>query len=101
MGTPALNVNILYIPNMQAQQIPINIINKESLKFDNIVSQTHFKFCPLTLLCSTANNREEVELFLAPLEPEYCVEQAMNAILIDQPLVCIPRLTYLPFLSRA
>ncbi|KAG7244660.1 hypothetical protein INR49_029679 [Caranx melampygus] len=25
----------------------------------------------------------------------------MNAILIDQPLVCIPRLTYLPFLSRA
>uniref|UniRef100_A0A673Y989 Retinol dehydrogenase 20 n=1 Tax=Salmo trutta TaxID=8032 RepID=A0A673Y989_SALTR len=34
-------------------------------------------------------------LFLAPLEPEYCVEQAMNAILIDQPLVCIPRLTYL------
>lgn len=56
---------------------------------------------PLTLLCSAATNREEVELFLAPLEPEYCVEQAMNAILIDQPLVCIPRLTYLPFLSRA
>ncbi|XP_008284131.1 retinol dehydrogenase 10 isoform X2 [Stegastes partitus] len=45
--------------------------------------------------------REEVELLLPPLEPQYCVEQAMNAILIDQPLVCIPRLTYLPFLSRA
>ncbi|XP_076013009.1 retinol dehydrogenase 10-A [Genypterus blacodes] len=45
--------------------------------------------------------REEVELILPPLEPQYCVEQAMNAILIDQPLVCIPRLTYLPFLSRA
>ncbi|XP_074501688.1 retinol dehydrogenase 10-A [Sebastes fasciatus] len=45
--------------------------------------------------------REEVELVLPPLEPQYCVEQAMNAILIDQPLVCIPRLTYLPFLSRA
>ncbi|KAF7662943.1 hypothetical protein LDENG_00223560 [Lucifuga dentata] len=43
--------------------------------------------------------REEVELILPPLEPQYCVEQAMNAILIDQPLVCIPRLTYLPFLS--
>ncbi|XP_060925130.1 retinol dehydrogenase 10 [Limanda limanda] len=45
--------------------------------------------------------REEVELVLPPLDPQYCVEQAMNAILIDQPLVCIPRLTYLPFLSRA
>ncbi|KAL6112029.1 uncharacterized protein ACO6RY_08877 [Pungitius sinensis] len=45
--------------------------------------------------------REEAELFLPPLEPQYCVEQAMNAILVDQPLVCIPRLTYLPFLSRA
>ncbi|XP_047438828.1 retinol dehydrogenase 10-A [Mugil cephalus] len=45
--------------------------------------------------------REEVELLLAPLDPQYCVEQAMNAILIDQPLVCIPRLTYLPVLSRA
>uniref|UniRef100_A0A3B4B2Q7 Short-chain dehydrogenase/reductase 3 n=1 Tax=Periophthalmus magnuspinnatus TaxID=409849 RepID=A0A3B4B2Q7_9GOBI len=43
---------------------------------------------------------EEVELVLAPLEPQYCVEQAMNAILIDQPLVCIPRLTYLPVLFR-
>ncbi|CAB1354022.1 unnamed protein product [Coregonus sp. 'balchen'] len=45
--------------------------------------------------------RDEVALFLAPLEPRYCVEQAMNAILIDQPLVCIPRLTYLPVISRA
>ncbi|KAF1391763.1 hypothetical protein PFLUV_G00045460 [Perca fluviatilis] len=45
--------------------------------------------------------REEVELLLPPLEPQYCVEQAMNAILVDQPLVCIPRLTYLPFLCRA
>ncbi|XP_056315118.1 retinol dehydrogenase 10 [Danio aesculapii] len=45
--------------------------------------------------------REEVELILPPLEPLYCVQQAMNAILIDQPLVCIPRLTYLPFLARA
>ncbi|XP_077386180.1 retinol dehydrogenase 10-A [Festucalex cinctus] len=45
--------------------------------------------------------REEVELVLPPLEPQYCVEQAMNAILIDQPLVCIPRLTYLPVLFRA
>ncbi|KAJ3603097.1 hypothetical protein NHX12_030841 [Muraenolepis orangiensis] len=45
--------------------------------------------------------REEVEMILPPLDPQYCVEQAMNAILIDQPMVCIPRLTYLPFLSRA
>lgn len=40
-------------------------------------------------------------MLLSPLEPQYCVEQAMNAILIDQPLVCIPRLTYLPVISRA
>ncbi|CAG06953.1 unnamed protein product, partial [Tetraodon nigroviridis] len=45
--------------------------------------------------------REEVEVLLPPLEPQYCVEQAMNAILVDQPLVCIPRLTYLPVISRA
>ncbi|XP_005724553.1 retinol dehydrogenase 10-A isoform X2 [Pundamilia nyererei] len=45
--------------------------------------------------------REEVELLLPPLEPQYCVEQAMNAILVNQPLVCIPRLTYLPVLFRA
>lgn len=53
------------------------------------------------LLSSASATREEVELILPPLEPQYCVEQAMNAILIDQPLVCIPRITYLPVLSRA
>lgn len=52
-------------------------------------------------LSFVAPTREEVEMLLPPLEPQYCVEQAMNAILIDQPLVCIPRLIYLPFLSRA
>lgn len=40
-------------------------------------------------------------MILPPLQPQYCVEQAMNAILIDQPLVCIPRMTYIPYLSRA
>lgn len=59
----------------------------------------------LAFLCChpppTHTHREEVEMLLSPLEPQYCVEQAMNAILIDQPLVCIPRLTYLPVISRA
>ncbi|KAJ8378967.1 hypothetical protein AAFF_G00232610 [Aldrovandia affinis] len=45
--------------------------------------------------------RDGMENLLPPLEPNYCVQQAMNAILVDQPLVCIPRITYLPFLSRA
>ncbi|KAG9332672.1 hypothetical protein JZ751_014770 [Albula glossodonta] len=45
--------------------------------------------------------RDEMENVLPALEPHYCVKQAMNAILVDQPLVCIPRMTYLPFLSRA
>ncbi|XP_035237336.1 retinol dehydrogenase 10-A [Anguilla rostrata] len=45
--------------------------------------------------------RNELENFLPALEPNYCIQQAMNAILTDQPLVCIPRMMYLPFLSRA
>ncbi|XP_062324616.1 retinol dehydrogenase 10 [Osmerus eperlanus] len=45
--------------------------------------------------------RDEAELFLSPLDPLYCVEEAMNAILIDQPMVCIPRITYLAYICRA
>ncbi|XP_063072577.1 retinol dehydrogenase 10 [Engraulis encrasicolus] len=45
--------------------------------------------------------REEAELVLSALDPVYCVKQAMNAILIDQPLVCIPRITYIPVIARA
>ncbi|XP_036388009.1 retinol dehydrogenase 10-B-like [Megalops cyprinoides] len=45
--------------------------------------------------------REELQSFIPPLEPLDCVQQAMNAILADQPMVCIPRVMYLPFLSRA
>ena len=52
-------------------------------------------------LLSGAPSRGEAELFLSPLDPLYCVEEAMNAILIDQPMVCIPRLTYLPYICRA
>ncbi|XP_041945448.1 retinol dehydrogenase 10 [Alosa sapidissima] len=45
--------------------------------------------------------REEAELFLSAQDPVYVVQQAMNAILIDQPLVCIPRLTYIPYIAKA
>ncbi|XP_056462456.1 retinol dehydrogenase 10-A-like [Gadus chalcogrammus] len=65
---------------------------KTTLVCPYIVDTGMFKGCKI---------RDEVEMILPPLDPQYCVEQAMNAILIDQPLVCIPRLTYLPFLSRA
>ncbi|XP_031423043.2 retinol dehydrogenase 10-B [Clupea harengus] len=44
--------------------------------------------------------REEAELVLPALDPVYCVQQAMNAILIDQPFVCIPRMTYIPYMAR-
>uniref|UniRef100_A0A671PCL5 Retinol dehydrogenase 20 n=1 Tax=Sinocyclocheilus anshuiensis TaxID=1608454 RepID=A0A671PCL5_9TELE len=38
-----------------------------------------------------SRNREETELILPPLQPLYCVvQQAMNAILTDQPLVPFP-----------
>lgn len=39
--------------------------------------------------------RKEIEPFLPPLKPDYCVKQAMRAILTDQPMVCTPRLMYI------
>ncbi|XP_067888148.1 retinol dehydrogenase 10-like [Heterodontus francisci] len=38
--------------------------------------------------------RKEFEPFLPPLKPEYCVKEAMRAILTDQPMICTPRLMY-------
>uniref|UniRef100_A0A8C8FSS1 Uncharacterized protein n=1 Tax=Oncorhynchus tshawytscha TaxID=74940 RepID=A0A8C8FSS1_ONCTS len=54
-----------------------------------------------TLVCPHIVDTGHVVLFLAPLEPEYCVEQAMNAILIDQPLHPTPHLParHLPSVS--
>lgn len=39
--------------------------------------------------------RKEMASFLPPLKPEYCVNQAMRAILTDQPMICTPRLMYM------
>ncbi|CAH2285422.1 retinol dehydrogenase 10 [Pelobates cultripes] len=39
--------------------------------------------------------RKEIEPFLPPLKPDYCVKQAMRAILTDQPMICTPRLLYM------
>lgn len=39
--------------------------------------------------------RKEIEPFLPPLKPDYCVQQAMRAILTDQPMICTPRLMYI------
>ncbi|XP_011837397.1 PREDICTED: retinol dehydrogenase 10 [Mandrillus leucophaeus] len=39
--------------------------------------------------------RKEIEPFLPPLKPDYCVKQAMKAILTDQPMICTPRLMYI------
>lgn len=39
--------------------------------------------------------RKEIEPFLPPLKPDYCVKQAMRAILTDQPMICTPRLMYI------
>jgi retinol dehydrogenase-10 len=45
--------------------------------------------------------RKEIEPFLPPLKPDYCVKQAMKAILTDQPMVCTPRLMYIvTFMKR-
>ncbi|XP_069477313.1 retinol dehydrogenase 10 [Ambystoma mexicanum] len=39
--------------------------------------------------------RKEIEPFLPPLKPDYCVKQAIRAILTDQPVICTPRLMYM------
>ncbi|XP_018613152.1 retinol dehydrogenase 10-A-like isoform X2 [Scleropages formosus] len=39
--------------------------------------------------------RKEVSPLLPPLEPEYCVKQAMTAILTEQPMICTPRTMYI------
>ncbi|XP_060755934.1 retinol dehydrogenase 10-A isoform X1 [Neoarius graeffei] len=39
--------------------------------------------------------RKEIEPFLPPLKPEFCVKQAMKAILTDQPMICTPRIVYM------
>ncbi|KAM8880567.1 retinol dehydrogenase 10-A [Synchiropus picturatus] len=39
--------------------------------------------------------RKEIEPFLPPLKPEFCVTQAMRAILTDQPMICTPRIVYM------
>lgn len=39
--------------------------------------------------------RKEMTSLLPPLKPEYCVKQAMRAILTDQPMICTPRLMYM------
>lgn len=39
--------------------------------------------------------RKEIEPFLPPLRPEFCVKQSMRAILTDQPMICTPRIVYM------
>ncbi|XP_043859175.1 retinol dehydrogenase 10-like [Dromiciops gliroides] len=39
--------------------------------------------------------RKEIEPCLPPLKPDYCVKQAMNAILTEQPMICTPHLVYI------
>ncbi|XP_016309983.1 retinol dehydrogenase 10-B-like isoform X2 [Sinocyclocheilus anshuiensis] len=39
--------------------------------------------------------RKEMAPLFPPLKPEYCVKQAMRAILTDQPMICTPRVMYM------
>ncbi|XP_026879757.1 retinol dehydrogenase 10-A [Electrophorus electricus] len=45
--------------------------------------------------------RKEIEPFMPPLKPEFCVKQAMRAILTDQPMVCTPRIVYMVNLMKS
>ncbi|XP_037619179.1 retinol dehydrogenase 10-B-like [Sebastes umbrosus] len=45
--------------------------------------------------------RKELRGLIPPLEPLYTVQQSMKAILAEQNMICIPRLMYIPFLTRA
>ncbi|KAG8133694.1 hypothetical protein E2320_011475, partial [Naja naja] len=48
-----------------------------------------------------AAEKDEIEQFLPPLKPDYCVKQAMRAILTDQPMICTPRLMYMVTLMKS
>uniref|UniRef100_A0A8C7HI05 Retinol dehydrogenase 10b n=1 Tax=Oncorhynchus kisutch TaxID=8019 RepID=A0A8C7HI05_ONCKI len=39
--------------------------------------------------------RKEIAPLFPPLKPEQCVQQAMRAILTDQPMICTPRIMYM------
>ncbi|XP_077581751.1 retinol dehydrogenase 10-B-like [Stigmatopora nigra] len=45
--------------------------------------------------------RKELRSLIPPLEPLYTVQQSMTAILAEQQMICIPRLMYIPFVTRA
>lgn len=45
--------------------------------------------------------RQELRSLIPPLKPLYTVQQSMQAILSEQQMICIPRLMYIPFLTRA
>ncbi|KAK9966225.1 hypothetical protein ABG768_003348 [Culter alburnus] len=45
--------------------------------------------------------RKELQGLIPPLDPLYCVQESMKAILADQQMVCIPRVMYFAILSRA
>ncbi|KAL4624593.1 retinol dehydrogenase 10-B-like isoform X1, partial [Arapaima gigas] len=59
---------------------------KMTLVCPSLVDKNMFKGC---------QNRKEMALLLPPLQPEYCVKQAMRAILTDQPMICMPRIMYM------
>ncbi|XP_007883687.1 retinol dehydrogenase 10-like [Callorhinchus milii] len=44
--------------------------------------------------------RKEFQFLVPPLKPEYCVREAMKAILINQQMICIPRLMYFAAFSK-
>ncbi|CAL8338815.1 unnamed protein product [Merluccius merluccius] len=45
--------------------------------------------------------RKELRGLIPPLDPLYTVKQSMKAILGEQQMICIPRLMYIPLLTRA
>lgn len=47
------------------------------------------------------SNRKELRSLIPPLDPLYTVQQSMKAILAEEQMICIPRLMYIPFLTRA
>ncbi|XP_069507376.1 retinol dehydrogenase 10-A-like [Ambystoma mexicanum] len=51
-------------------------------------------------LASGYKIRKDLEFLVSHLTPEYHVKAAMNAILINQPMICIPRVTYLAAFSK-
>lgn len=72
-----------------------NVVSQQLAKGAQAVFFSQFLGYKHNLNSTFCVSRKEIEPFLPPLKPEFCVKQAMRAILTDQPMICTPRIVYM------